>query len=214
MKKLSYDTEDILDAFSISRNISNCEELSRLFASTDKKIAPNHVNLLEERRLALLNEGDFWNEEELKMQFLAFLFYIVDINEPGKIKTFYERSLKATLGEYTLSVVCDMLLATPKGIGKPKHPYFFLQEFKKAKNAPDAEGQMLTAMLIAQYENANQKPVYGCFIQGKHWTFATLHGKTYCLSRTLDATDIADLQDIVNGLHSLKDVILSDLVSQ
>jgi hypothetical protein len=60
------------------------------------------------------------------------------------------------------------MLASPKGVGKPKKPYFFLQKLKKQKNAPDAEGQMLPAMLLAQHENQNTQPVHACWIQGKY----------------------------------------------
>jgi hypothetical protein len=212
LKKLSYDTEDILDAFQLKRNTDSCEELAELLANTGERTLSPLSSLLEERRQALIREGDFWNEEELKMQFLAFLFHETDINEPDKIKTFYERPLEAVFEGYKLSVICDMLLATPKGVGKPKKPYFFLQEFKKAKKTTDAEGQMLTAMLIAQQQNGADKPVYGCWIQGKNWVFTVLHGKNYCISRQFDATESLDLQLIVRIFIQLKFIILTKLV--
>jgi hypothetical protein len=164
--------------------------------------------MLEEKRLLLLEEGDFWNEEELKMNFLAILFQTAEMNEKGKFKLFYERPLSAVVNDYELSVVCDAMIASPKGIGKPKKPYFFMQEFKKQKNAPDAEGQMLTAMLLAQHENQNSQPVYGCWIQGKNWVFSTLHDKNYCISRQYDASQKDDLHAIFCALKHLKILIL------
>ena len=102
-------------------------------------------------------------------------------------------------------------MAKPFGIYAPEIPYFFLQEFKKQKQNEDAEGQMLLAMLIAQQENANDKPVYGCYLQGKFWVFTTLHGKNYCVSRAFDATQTPELHKIIYILKALKQVILTEL---
>jgi hypothetical protein len=207
--KLKSDTEDILDAFGLERNIG-CALLDE-WLSHPVELPLLQQELLEELRLLIRSEGEFWNEEELKMNFLAFLFQMSELNEKGKFKLFYERSLSAVINGYELSVVCDAMVATPKGIGKPKKPYFFLQEFKKMKNAPDAEGQMLTAMLLAQYANDNQKPVYGCYLQGKNWTFTTLQGLNYCVSQQLDASRKEDLFQIIYALKYLKILILNQI---
>ncbi len=210
--KLKSDIDDILDAFELKRN-TTCELLDLWFNYTIG-ISPADQETLEKKRLLLIEEGDFWNEEELKMQFLAFLFDIVDINAKDKIKLFYERPLSAVIGDYEIKVVCDAMVATPKGIGKPKKPYFFLQEFKKQKNAPDAEGQMLMAMLVAQHENKTNKEVYGCWIQGKYWIFTTLHEKNYCISRSFDASEKEDLYQIIYALKHLKILILKQIEAE
>jgi hypothetical protein len=207
-KNLILDTEQLMTVFGLKRN-HGCAILERLL-DTSNQVYQAELAVLEPHRLKLLEEGDFWNEEELKMQFLAFLFYHTDINEVDKIKIFYERALKAKIGNNTISVVCDCMLAKPLGINRPDKPYFFLQEFKKQKNADDAEGQMLGAMLIAQQINANDKPVYGAFLQGRNWIFTTLHAKDYCVSEQLDATKIADLSKLIGILKNLKQIILSD----
>jgi hypothetical protein len=204
--KLKSDIEDVLDAFALKHNVS-CDLLAEWLGAT-YTLNEMHTALLEEKRQELLQEGKFWNEEELKMRFLSFLFYVAHIDEPNKIKVFYERPLSAVLNGYELSVVCDAMVATPKGIGKPKKPYFFLQEFKKQKNASDPEGQMLMAMLIAQAENADNLPVYGCWLQGQNWVFTTLHEKNYCVSKQFDAVEKEDLFQIIYALKHLKDLIL------
>ncbi len=209
--KLKTDIDDILDAFQLGRNVG-CAELSE-WLNQKYEIQPEHKTLLESLRYLLETEGEFWNEEELKMHFLAFLFHISDLKEKGKFKLFYERPLFAIIEGYELNVICDAMVATPKGIGKPKKPYFFLQEFKKQKNAPDAEGQMLMAMLVAQYENQNNLPIYGCYLQGKNWTFATLHDKNYCVSSQFDATNKEHLYQIIYALKHLKLLILKQLES-
>ena len=210
--KLKSDIDDILDAFALKRNTH--AELLDSWLSYKIELSPVHEEILEKKRLLLIEEGDGWNEEELKMQFLAFLFDIVDINAKDKIKLFYERPLSAVIDKYELSVVCDAMVATPKGIGKPKKPYFFLQEFKKQKNAPDAEGQMLMAMLVAQHENKNQETVYGCWIQGKNWIFTTLHEKNYCISKQFDASEKEDLYQIIYTLKHLKVLILKQIEAE
>ena len=157
------------------------------------------------------SEGDFWNEEELKMHFLAHVFAIADLNVLPKMKLFYERILKDTVGGYDIFVKCDCMVATPFGINTPKSPYFFLQEFKKAKKPDDPEGQMLLAMIAAQHQNSNQKPIYGCWLQGKNWTFTTLHDKDYCVSPTYDASVTKELHQIIYILQHLKGIILKEL---
>jgi hypothetical protein len=104
------------------------------------------------------------------------------------------------------------MIATPFGVNTPLKPYFFLQEFKKQRNAPDAEGQMLAAMLVAQQINDNEKPIYGCFLQGKNWTFTTLQQQNYCISRQYDATQPTELSHILGVLLHLKHIILTELI--
>lgn len=210
LKKIKFDIEDVLDAFSLERNVGDCEKLNSLLKVDITQNIENGV-FLEQKRQLLRTEGDFWNEEELKMKFLSHVFEIVSLEVPNKVKTFYERPLSDIIDGYKLSVICDMLIASPLGIGKPKKPFFFLQEFKKSKNATDAEGQVLTAMLIAQHQNKNGKPIYGCWLQGKMWNFCTLHEKKFCISRSYDASEESDLHLIVLILKQLKTIILNEL---
>lgn len=207
--RLSTEIEDILEVFYLERNI-DCEMLKE-WLSASFELNTQEQEMLEELRQNLREEGDFWNEEELKMNFLAFLFYLSKLNEKNKFKLFFERPLQTIINGYELKVVCDALIAKPKGIGKPQKPFFFLQEFKKQKNALDAEAQMLTAMLIAQEENKNSKPIYGCWIQGKYWVFAMLKNKNYCVSSSFDATKKEDLHQIMYALKELKNLILKQI---
>ncbi len=209
MEKLKIDTNTLLGTFGLVRN-TECELLDELLLVEDT-LNEKDVQFLEKLRLNLLIEGDFWNEEELKMRFLAFLFDYAQIDELGKIKIFYERPLAATLNGHKINVKCDCLVAKPFGIGEPDIPYFFLQEFKKMKDSTDAEGQMLAAMLLALDKNKNRNPVYGCYLQGKNWTFTTLHDKNYCISRQYDATQVKDIQQILLILKNLKHLILNKL---
>jgi hypothetical protein len=92
----------------------------------------------------------------------------------------------------------------------PTKPYFFLQEFKKAKGEKkDPEAQMLTAMIIAQHLNKDQKPIYGSYLIGSGWRFATLIGNHYCLSRKFEAENKKDLIHILFILKQIKQIVLN-----
>lgn len=209
--KLILDTDEVLDAFNLERNIG-CAILDE-WLSTSYELTSGQEEILEEKRQRLSIEGYFWNEEELKMHFLAAIFDMIHFDEKGKIKLFYERPLVSVINGYSFRVVCDVMIATPKGVGSPKKPYFFLQELKKQKGKEqDAEAQMLAAMLVAQFQNENKsQPVYGCYLQGKNWTFATLHDKNYCVSSQFDATNKVHLYQVIYALKHLKILILKQI---
>jgi hypothetical protein len=206
VKKLKYDLDQILGHFGLEAT-TNCKYLQEWLQIT---VPASYTlpDLLEEKRKRLAYEGNMWNEEELKMHFLSFVFSFSNLEVANKMKLFYERSLSDVVQNTPLSVVCDALLASPYGINTPKKPYFFLQEFKKGKKAAnDAEGQMLIAMLIAQHQNADGNPVYGCYLIGKDWYFTTLHEKKYCFSKTYDATQLTELIEILFILQNLKNIV-------
>jgi hypothetical protein len=209
-KPLKYDANHIIGVHGLGRGI-RCEILANL-TTAKSELNPKYTDYLEEHRENLELRGEYWNEEELKMNFLAHVFYAAQLREDKKIDIFFERTLSWEFNGKTERVICDCLLAKPFGIYAPQIPYFFLQEFKKQKQNEDAEGQMLLAMLIAQQENANDKPIYGCYLQGKFWVFTTLHGSNYCVSRAYDATQKEDLNQIVCILKELKRVILTQLL--
>jgi hypothetical protein len=208
-KPLKYDANHIIGVHGLERN-TQCEILDHLTSATGT-IEAKYSEFLEIHRENLLVFGEYWNEEELKMNFLAHIFFVAQLRELKKIDIFYERTLSWEFNGKTERVICDCLLAKPFGIYAPQIPYFFLQEFKKQKQNEDAEGQMLLAMLIAQQENANGKPLYGCYLQGKFWVFTTLHDKNYCVSRAYDATQTTELHHIIFILRQLKKVILTEL---
>ena len=209
VKKIKYDLDPILDHFVLSRDIDCVVLQNWLNVSVPKGyMLPE---LLEEKRKLLEYEGSAWNEEELKMHFISFVFSFSNLQVPHKMKLFYERQLSAVVQDTPLSVVCHALLASPLGLNTPKKPYFFLQEFKKGKKATDdAEGQMLIAMLIAQAQNANNEPIYGCYLIGKDWYFTNLIGKRYCVSKSYDATDPKELTEILFILERLKHIVKLD----
>lgn len=208
MRKISYDINTLLDEFGVEV-LESHPELDNWLSATIE-LSQQQSLLLEACRLNFLKQGSEWNEEELKLKFLSFLFYIADVEVEKKIQTFFERPLSSEINEIHLSVVSDCMIASPKGKGVPKSPYFFLQEFKKQKgDKNDPEGQMFAAMLIAQHLNPKPNPIYGAWLVGNQWCFTMLLDKQYICSKYYDATDPIELNRIVAAIRYLKSMILS-----
>ncbi len=145
-----------------------------------------------------------WNEIELIEHFIAPLFSLVNFNTKT-YGMFSWRHMSATIGEYILSGNPDMIVA--KGRREPEIPYFCFHEYKKEKDADsDPQGQCLAAMIVAQEQNNNAKPLYGVVVKGVNWSFMVLQGKEYAISRAYNAT-ISELFEIVKLLKHLKTII-------
>ncbi len=203
-----YDSAEVIERFSIEKS-EDCSMLNE-WLSASGSLTPTEKELLQEIRRDIQITGRDWNEEELKMNFVAIIFFIAKLNVPKKIQLFYERKLSGEVEGIPIAVKVDSMLATPTNANRPKTPYFFLQEFKRSKGDDhDPEGQMLAAMVLSQALNHDEKPLYGCWLQGKVWNFTTLVGKNYCVSRLFDAANVEDLHQIVFILRKMKDLILS-----
>jgi hypothetical protein len=205
--KIGFDLSLLMKTFDLEINRKS-DELQDWLSGT-YELDNIQTLLLDQLYEEVEEDGGYWNEEELKIQFVGLIFRIANITVRNKIKVFYERSLSALVKGYQLSVVSDCLVATPLPFNTPDAPYFFLQEFKKKRGEKkDPEAQMLTAMLIAQELNKDNKTLYGGYLIGHNWHFAILTGKKYAISRQYDATDKKDLLQIVFILRKLKDLIL------
>lgn len=147
------------------------------------------------------------------MRFISHLLLIADIEVDHRIALFYERPFSAKIDDHTLRVVADCLIATPATFARPKHPYFFMQEYKRSKgDYKDPEAQMLMAMMIAQELNQDGHPLYGSYVYGSRWRFCTLLDRNYCQSPEYDADKYDDLLQIVFVLRRLKELILARAV--
>ncbi|MCU0444999.1 MAG: hypothetical protein MUE85_08770 [Microscillaceae bacterium] len=157
----------------------------------------------------LIKNADYWNEEELKMQFISIIILLGEFESP--IQTYYEREISTSIQNILLKIEADMLLS--KGIGDLiETPYFFLHEYKREKKySGDPIGQMLGGMLIGQALNENKKPMYGCYVQGRYWYFAILEDKKYVISNSYNASEEPEVIQIVMILRKLKTIILERL---
>lgn len=208
IQKLPNDTDILLDAFQIEKIYDG--SLMAEWVTAKGELTELQAKLLEDVYQSSFRRVSGWNEEEIKMKLISFLFYIADLEEEGKIGLFFERDLTADIDHKRLFVTCDCLVASPLGLSSPRIPYFFLQEFKKRKRSQnDPEGQMLAAMLIAQHQNNDGKPVYGAWLTGSFWEFAILLGKTYYSSYSYNSVERQDMLQIVFILRKLKELILN-----
>ncbi len=158
---------------------------------------------LEKLSVNLADNCMDWNEDELKMQFIAPLLYLVDYTDSEKYHPFSQRSLQMQIENIELSGVVDWVLAS--GQQFPEIPYFFLHEYKKEKGANnDPLGQLLAAMLTAQYLNQNKNLVYGAYVVGKDWYFMILEEAKYAITRPYQANEKDDINFIFAMLQKIK----------
>ncbi len=206
-KNLGFDLTEILTTFQLNDR-SDCSHLKE-WINASFTFSSTELEILEDLYTDIRTSGEYMNEEELKTRMVGLLFYASKIDIPNKIRVFYERPLAAVVNGISLSVITDCMVATPLR-SSPLMPYFFLQEFKKAKGEKrDPEAQMLSAMLIAQSKNKDDKPIYGSYMIGTSFHFTTLIGKNYCVSDKFDAVRKDELFQIVFILRKLKDLILN-----
>jgi hypothetical protein len=86
-----YDGFEVIDRFQIKRNLT-CEHLE-LWMQATGVLNPTEKSILDNIRNEIKIHGRGWNEEELKIHFISFVFYLADINVPEKVYTFFERKL-------------------------------------------------------------------------------------------------------------------------
>jgi hypothetical protein len=208
--RVVFGLSELADTFKLEINLKGrCTALEN-WLNTTSTFTAAETEFLEDLYLDVQTDGNYWNEEELKIEMVGLMFRIAKIKVPNQIKVFYERDIAANVEGYNLAVKADCLVAMPLPYNTPKTPYFFLQEYKKGRGeAKDPEAQMLTAMLIAQERNQDNKPIYGSYLFGSRWRFTTLIDRTYCTSREFNAEEKADFLQIIFILRNLKTVILN-----
>jgi hypothetical protein len=209
----NYDEAEIIDMFALERQVGN-DGHPLMLEWTDTNANLNHAEqyLFDEITDNLAKKIAGWNEEMLKMNFIAFVLHLGHLVETNRYKTYYESLLEATVNGYFLKVKADMMVAT--GIlERPKVPYFYFQEYKKQKDPKgDVTAQILEAFLIAQEKNRNGKPLYGCTVIGKYWEFMVMEEKNYCISKSYDCTDKEDLMQIIAILRKFKEILETRLL--
>lgn len=168
-KEIKYSEADLIVAFQLTR-LRGSEAHSLMQAWTDvnlPSLAPfEEVNFDYIYEQAYKNiEG--WNEEELKLKFIAHLIDLGYLVDNGRYLTFCEHEIFAEVENKYLYLKSDFMIA--KGVlDKHQTPYFYLQEYKKLKDpSGDPVPQLLEGFLIAIHENKNDKPMYGCTVTSR-----------------------------------------------
>jgi hypothetical protein len=199
----------LIETFGLQRLFKSTPLLTEWLAASGE-LNPVDKAFIMESQEKLIENADSWNEEELKMSFISMVIFLARFKNP--IRTYYDREISAVINEVNVSCKADMMLS--KGIGEMiKTPYFFLHEYKREKKySGDPVGQMLGGMLISQAKNNNEKPIYGCYVQGRYWFFATLEANKFVISKGFDSSEIDDVQKVIFILRKLNEIILKRLM--
>jgi hypothetical protein len=136
--------------------------------TTEVKPLDEHTKLVvTDLQEFLLNNIDYWNEEELKFKFIGPLVSVIRFDSE-EYSAFLDRKLSAEMGEEKIVGIVDLMVATGKV--EPQEPFFFLHEYKKERGADNEPlGQLLIAMYAAQTLNINKHTLYGTYIVGRNW---------------------------------------------
>jgi hypothetical protein len=195
--------------FGLTRVFQNTPLLNEWLEATGE-INERDASILAESQVKLIENADSWNEEELKMQFISFIVFVAKFS--NLFRTYYDREISETIDGEFLLCKSDMMLS--KGIGELiETPYFFMHEYKREKKySGDPIGQMLGGMLIAQAKNQDGKPIYGCYVQGRHWYFSILDGKQYVISEGFVSSKMPEVYQIIFILRKLNTIILERLM--
>lgn len=157
---------------------------------------------------SLLNENvETWNEDELKMNFIAPVLMDINFNKTDCYKVFSQRLLSIKTDKVDSQGRVEWFVSAGKQI--PREPFFFVHEYKPEKGGnADPLGQLLIAMLASQAKNAEaQMPIYGLYIVGRFWFFVLLVGKEYGVSPAYDSADETKLKEILHILRKTKQYI-------
>ena len=164
----------------------------------------NQKKCLEKLIIKTENQIQYWNEQELVIKYLSLILDLADI-QGVDFNSFAERILGAKVDGIEFSGIVDFLIA--KGRYEPRNPYFFIQEFKKAKNpSGDPLAQLLGELLVAQVINKNNE-IYGLYIVGQFWYFIAMKGREFTELSPLDSTNLEDLEIILSHLNWVKEYI-------
>jgi hypothetical protein len=212
-KAKSYDEAELIKTFGLQRLVGNSEHvLMQEWTDTSTTLNDGEQYLYNLITLNLSKQIAGWNEEMLKMNFIAQILILGHLRETDQYKTYYENTIEATIDGYFLKTKVDMMIA--KGIlERAETPYFYFQEYKKVKDPKgDVTAQLLEAFLISNERNKNNKPIYGCTVSGKYWEFMVMENKTYCLSKSYDCTENEDLIKIIAILRKFKGILETKLL--
>ena len=203
-------SEDVEITFNIER-VSDLPLLTQwLDVPKNNPLSPK----IDKLRIFLSNNVEYWNEDELKMMFLAAFLGEFEFNNAPFYRVFIQRKSSTQMFDIETNEVnerVEWFIATGKQT--PKKPFFFLQEYKQEKNSGnDPLGQLLIAMVEAQILNEDaKKPLFGCYMIGRFWFFIVLEDKKYSVSRAYDSTQIDELSEIVVVLERVKEHIHKEL---
>lgn len=178
-------TEDVEISFGLSR-VKQSKIMADWLNTSTTPIDDFEKQSLEKIRIKIENNTEIWNEDELKFFAISQLVSLVEFEHP-LFKPFLQRPLSAKINDIELGGKVDFMVASGKQ--RPREPYFFIHEYKQEKHGNnDPLGQLLSAMVVAAFKNAQSHPLYGCYVLGRFWFFVILDKNIYEVSPAYDAS--------------------------
>ncbi len=193
--------DEVIDTFGLKRIYDiNFAPLSEWLKS-NYAISDLEKMQIEDLKSELQINAEYWNEDELKFMFISPFLKVVNLRSPY-YKIFTQRPISAEVKGIKMNGIVDLVIA--KGEAAPKKPFFFIHEYKQEqKGNNDPIAQLVTEMLVAQAQNENDTPLYGCYVMGRFWFFVILQGHEYAVSDAYTATQ-DDIFQIVSILRAVK----------
>jgi hypothetical protein len=199
----------VMKTFGISRVYDGFPLLDN-WMTVENDLTPTDISMLEYRRRQLERNVNGWNEETLKMKFIAFIIDMAQY-DTDKFQGFFEAEMTGILQGNSLKVITDFMVAQYIA-DLIERPFFYFHEYKPKKKSKDPIAQVLLAMLLAQNKNQDDKPIYGCVVIGELWHFIVLKDEKFAMDKGLTATDEHDLQRILLILRKFKHILFTDLM--
>lgn len=211
-KTKSYSEAELIDTFGLTKTIQNHPLLKEWLDTPTLQLTEVEESIFQTILQEAMINMSAWNEEDLKMNFIAFVISLANLKSNEKFRTYYEKTLEGEIEGHFLKVKSDFMIA--KGIlDLVKVPYFHFQEYKKEKDPyGDPIAQLIEAFLVAQERNKNGKPLYGCYVVGRFWYFVVMEEKNYCVSIAFDSTQASDLLQIIAILRKFKEILETRLL--
>ena len=207
---------EMILTFGLTKITNTQTPLMTDWLATDPLVLDEWEQISFDKLVRKANQVPTWSEEDLKMKYISPLLELGRILDDGDNKplftSFFDKKLAAKVEGYALSVKADFVVA--KGyLDFMQRPFFHFQEYKPQKNPTgDPMAQLLEAFLIGQTQNNDDKPLYGCEVVGRTWTFVTMQGKTYCQSPAFDSMNPADLAQIIAILRRFRFILETKLL--
>ncbi|MCU0426000.1 MAG: hypothetical protein MUF71_10285 [Candidatus Kapabacteria bacterium] len=202
----AWNADDVEETFAL-RQVPTLKPLQELLLHTDTSLSESEKERLRTLSQRLAANVENWNEEELKLKFIAHLLELVDYDTEG-CKIFADRTISAEVKGKILSDTVDVLIA--RGNRIPKAPLLCIHEYKKERGSSnDPLGQVLATMIAAQAFNASTKPVYGAYTVGRLWFLLALQGSEYAVSKEFNAADEENAFALFQTLKHFKNMIPS-----
>lgn len=209
-EKIEWTVGLLTKTFKLSKVLENYPLLDDWLTIQDT-VTEHEKTELEKIRKPLLKNFNHWNEETLKMKFIALLLDLVNYDEIGDFQTLFDAEIKGVVDKIELKCITDFMVA--KTIEDLiENPYFYFHEYKRKKNkADDPIAQVLIPSLIAQEINQDEMPIYGCYVIGEMWYFMLVNGREYAIDKGLNALKSDELAKIYLILKKVKKIIAAKI---